>query len=134
MSEGEIAILRREIRDLSDKSDRQHAENRASQAQDRETFQKAIMTQQQTFATAMNEQRNAFQEALNRQFLSQIDLDKKVDRQAALIENCMGDGQPGEGRLGALETAMEVMKKFRWQALTIVAFMMWAIEVWRHGR
>ncbi len=134
MSEGEVVTLRREIRDLSDKSDRQHAENRASQAQDRETFRQAVLLQQQTFAAAMNEQREAFQHSINKQFMYHIELEKKVERQNSLLENIAGDGQPGAGRLGALETSMEIMKKFRWQALTVVAFMMWAVETWRHGR
>jgi hypothetical protein len=133
MSEGEIATLRREIRDLSEKSDRQHMENRQSQAADRETFRLAIQTQQQTFAKAMDEQRNAFQEALNRQFLIHTDLDKRVERHTLQIENCIGDGKPGDGRVGALENAMETMKKFRWQAIAAMSVTMWLIEVWRRN-
>lgn len=133
MSEGEVATLRREIKALSEKSDRQHAENRASQEADRETFRQSIHMQQQTFAAAMSEQRNVFQEAINKQFLEHVQLDKKVDRATTMLESCVGDGQPGSGRVGALETGMEVMKKFRWQALTVIAAVMWAIEVWRHG-
>lgn len=133
MSEGEVAALRREISELSKKSDRQHAENRTSQSQDRETFRVTLQTQQTTFVAAMSAQRDAFQEALNKQFLSHIELDKKVERQAALLKNVAGDGEPGEGRLGVLEAGMETLKKFRWQALTVVALMMWGVEVWRHG-
>lgn len=133
MSEGEVATLRREIKELSEKSDRQHAENRTSQERDRETFRRAIDTQQQTFAAAMSEQRNVFQESINKQFLEHFALDKKVDRAMTMLEGCVGDGQPGSGRVGALEAGMEVMKKFRWQALTVIMAAMWAVEVWRHG-
>lgn len=132
MSEGEIAILRRMILDLSEKSDRQHAQNQTSQQQDRETFRQALTTQQLSFASAMSEQRNLFQEALQKQFLEHFALDKKVDHATIMLEGCIGDGQPGKGRLGVLEEAMETMKKFRWQALTVVAFVMWAAEVWGH--
>jgi hypothetical protein len=133
MSDGEVAILRREIKDLSDKSDRQHAANQKSQQEDRDAFRNALLAQQQTFAAAMNEQRNIFQESINKQFLAHVDLDKKVDRHNTLLESIVGDGQPGEGRLGVLESGMDIMKKFRWQALAVVSLMMWAIEVWRHG-
>lgn len=135
MSEGEIAILHRAIRDLSEKTDRQHAANQASQAQDRDTFRNTIQTQQQTFAAAMNSQREAFQEALNKQFLEHTALDRTVYHHSTMIENIVGDGQPGRGRLGVLETGMELMKKFRWQALAVIALMMWAVETWtHHGR
>jgi len=133
MSDDEVSSLRREIRALSDKSDNQHAANQASQERDRTAFQQAIITQQQTFAAAMNAQRDVFQEALNKQFTLHVDLDKKVDRHTMLLENTVGSGQPGEGRLGVVEAGMETMKKFRWQALAVVSLMMWAIEVWRHG-
>lgn len=132
MSEGEVAILRREINELSKKSDQQHAENRASQEKDRETFRTAIFTQQQTFATAMSEQRDAFQAALSQQLMAHTALDKVVLQHAMLLESAVGDGKPGEGRIGVLEAGMEVMKKFRWQALSVVSLMMWAVETWSH--
>lgn len=132
MSESEIAILRGEIRNLSEKSDKQHAANITSQAQDRETFRAAMQTQQQTFAAAMSQQRDAFQDALNKQFLMHVALDKVVDKHTTLIENCIGDGKPGEGRVGVLEIGMEIMKKFRWQALSVISLLMWAVETWAH--
>jgi hypothetical protein len=134
MSEGEVATLRREIRELSEKSDRQHADNQKSQERDRETFRTALQTQQQTFQATMDSQRNAFQEALNKQFMMHNALDKTVERHELLIGSALGEGNPGEGRIGILELSMETMKKFRWQALTIVALIMWVAEMLRHGR
>ncbi len=134
MSEGEVAILRREIKELSDKTDKQHRDNQRSQYADREAFRATIQAQQTTFQTAMEAQRNAFQDAVNKQFLLHTDLDKLVTKHELLIENALGDGQPGEGRIGVLEAGMETMKKFRWQALAIIALIMWLAETLRHGR
>lgn len=133
MSEGEVAVLRREIKDLSDKADRQHRDNQRSQEADRETFRATMAKQQETFALAMTEQRNAFQEAINKQFLEHVALDKKVERTTLMLEGCMGDGQPGEGRLGRVEEGLELMKKFRWQALSVVSLLMWVSEMWIHS-
>lgn len=134
MSDDEVSILRREIKELSDKVDRQYAASQRSQQEDRDAFSEAIHTQQQTFADAMDKQRDAFQTALNKQFMANVSLDKKVDRHNLLLENIIGDGQPGQGRLGVLEAGMDIMKKFRWQALTVISLMMWGLEVWQHGR
>jgi hypothetical protein len=133
MSDDEVSSLRREIKALSDKTDRQHSENRGNQERDREAFRQALATQQATFAASMAAQRDLFQDAISKQFMLHVELEKKVDKHNMLLEATVGSGQPGEGRLGVLESGMETMKKFRWQALTIVALMMWAIEVWRHG-
>ncbi len=133
MSDSEIAILRNEIKSLSEKTDRQHAENQRNQQRDRDTFRDALAAQQKTFADAMDAQREAFQDALNRQFLSHITLDKTVDRHGTLIENIIGDGQPGEGRVGVLEEAMDTMKKFRWQVAAILAVVTMLVELWRSG-
>jgi hypothetical protein len=128
----EIASLRNEIHNLSAKTDRQHEANQRSQAADRDTFRQAIESQQRTFVAAMDAQRTAFQDALNRQFISHTELDKTVDRHKILIGNIIGEGQPGEGRLGLLEVGMEVMKKFRWQALAVISLLMWVSEVLVH--
>lgn len=133
MSEGEVSILLRQIEALSIKSDRQHEANQRSQVQDRETFRAAITSQQQTFAAAMDFQRTAFQDALNKQFLLHTELDKIVARHDNLLDNLVGDGRPEEGRIGMLEKGMETMKKFRWQALSVVSLVLWAAEVWLHG-
>lgn len=134
MSEGELITLRRDLRGLSEKADRQHEANQDSARQDREAFRLAIQTQQQVFSDAMNTQRNAFQEALARQFAAHSELDKTVDRHNTFIANIIGSGGPNEGRLGVLEASMETMKKFRWQALAILGLLMSVLEALRHGR
>jgi hypothetical protein len=134
MSDAEVSILRREIKELSDKADKQYTASQRSQQEDRDTFREAIHAQQQTFSDAMDKQRDAFQSALNKQFMANVALDKKVDKHNMLLENIVGDGQPGQGRLGVLEAGMDIMKKFRWQALTVISLMMWGLEVWQHGR
>ena len=135
MSDSEIAILRQDLRQLSEKQDRQHQENRQDQERDREAFRQTLYAQQQTFAAAMSEQRQAFQDSINKQFIEHTKLESTVDHFTTMLEGCIGDGQPGSGRLGVVEETVEVLKKFRWQALTIVAVVMWLAELWRghHG-
>lgn len=134
MSESEVALLRREIRALSDKADRQHADNQRAQQAERDAFRTAIQTQQTTFQAAMETLRNNAQEALNKQFALHNELDKTVERHALLLVGIIGEnGAPGEGRVGILENGMETMKKFRWQALSIVSIIMWVAEVYLHG-
>lgn len=111
---------------------RLHTENKESQEADREAFRQAMVTQQQTFMNAMQEQRNLFQDAINKQFVMHVDLEKQVAKSANLLEGVIGNGQPGSGRIGVLEESMEIMKKFRWQALTAMAFSMWLAELWVH--
>lgn len=110
MSESEVEGLRRAIDALSKKTDRQHEENQRSQERERAAF-----------SAAMNEQRQLFQEALNKQFLEHVQLDRKVERSLVMLESCIGDGQPGHGRLGQVEKVVEDLKKFRWQAMAIIA-------------
>lgn len=127
-----ISVLRRELRDLSQKSDRQHAENRESQDKDREAFRNALQTQQNTFSDSMTKQRELFQNALNSQLEQHRQLERTVDQTMSLMKGCVGDGQPGSGRVGALEDSMEIMKKFRWQALAVIMTAMWVLEVVTH--
>jgi hypothetical protein len=133
MSESEIATLRAEIRNLAEKSDRQHSDNQKSQQEDREAFRTALQLQQDTFARALEAQRNTFQDAINKQFQLHTDLNILVTRHALLIENVIGDGQPEKGRLGVVEKGLETMKKFRWQALSVISLVMWVTEMWIHG-
>ena len=55
-------------------------------------------------------------------------LKAKVDESAFLLRMAVGSGQPGEGRLGQLEQTVETLKKFRWQALAIIALILLAVE------
>jgi hypothetical protein len=110
MSEDEVVVLRRDVKTLSDKTDRQHQENQKSQAEDRATF-----------TEAMNKQRNDFQQALNLDTIERYRLE-------SLIVNCVGDGQPGKGRLGQVEEAIETLKKFRWQALAAIFALLYVLE------
>lgn len=113
MSESEIAQLRAMIQGLSEKADRQHAENLLQMAQEREAFTRAI-----------NEQRNAFQNALNTQHLEHTELVGKVNQLSDHLRVCIGEGQPGQGRLGAAELAIEKLKKFMWQATAVIAMLL----------
>lgn len=110
MSEGEVSRLSKAIEELSKKTDRQHEDNQKQAARDRETF-----------ADAMNKQRELFQEALNKQFLEAVALDRKVERSHVLLEQCVGNGHPGEGRLGIAENTIEMLLKFRWQATAVIS-------------
>lgn len=113
--------LRKMIQELAEQNRKQHEENLRAQAAEREAFVKTINDQRQTFQEAINEQRDVFQEALNKQFVAHIELSKQVTVMDTTLKLCIGSGQPGEGRLGSIEMALEKLKQFRWQTLAILA-------------
>jgi len=117
MSEGEVQRLSEAIKALSEKTDRQHKDNQDRASKDRETF-----------AHAMNKQRELFQEALNKQFLEHVELARSVSEGNALLKVCVGTGQPGEGRVGALEGTVETLKKFRWQSLAAIMTFLYLLD------
>lgn len=110
MLDGEVLALCKDVKVLSDKADRQHMENQKMHAADREAFREAV-----------NNQRDDFQKALNTQYLESRDMQ-------GLVRSCLGDGQPGQGRLGRLEEVVETLKKFRWQALAAIFALLYALE------
>lgn len=109
MSEGEVQRLSAAIAALSAKTDLQHADNQKQASKDRETF-----------AEAMSKQRELFQQALNEQFLEHVTLAGKVESSHQLLKQCVGDGQPGEGKIGVIERNVELLMKFRWQATALI--------------
>ncbi len=49
-------------------------------------------------------------------------VDRKQDKSLLLLKQVVGDdGEPGKGRLGLAEAAIENLKKFRWQAIAIIS-------------
>jgi hypothetical protein len=117
MGEGEVESVRRAIEDLSRKTEAQHQDNQRTSRKDREAF-----------LAAMTQQRDLFQEALNKQFLEHMELVRSVDKGFILVELCVGTGKPGEGRLGQVEETVEMLKKFRWQALALLAAVLWLAD------
>jgi hypothetical protein len=122
------STLHSQLNALSEKVDRMHKENRDRQEMDRDTFRDALATQQTTFTAAMNAQREAFSAALAHQYSEHVAIVTQVNKMTEAVKMVLGNGQPGEGRLGALETAVETLKKFRWQALAVIGVLMWATE------
>lgn len=124
MSEGEVTQLRRDIAALSAKADKQYE---ASQKQ-HEANQQDREVDRRVFQQAIELQKNAMQEAINKQFLEYVALDKKVESGNILLKLAVGTGQAGEGRVGALEKAVETLQKFRWQTLAIIALLLLLAE------
>lgn len=103
---------------------RYHEDNQRDRARDRETFSKAMEEQREIFRESLDKQADAFQAAIDKLFLEIREMDKKVLQGELQLKFVMGDGSPGQGRLGKLEDMVETIKKFRWQVIAVVSFVL----------
>ncbi len=117
MSEGEVAQLRRMIEAVQEENRRMHADAQQSRREEREMFQQSLAKLQESFVTALKEMTN-----------QQTVLNGTLAAHGVLLAQCMGTGQPGEGRLGLAEGAIEDLKKVKWQLIAVVTVLLYMVD------
>ncbi len=115
MSDTEVDGLRRDMKEM-------HKQNQNDRKEDRTAL-----------TDAMREQGDRFERGLESLRQDLIPIRDQGMKNGFTVEQLVGDGSEGAGRIGRIEIVMEKLKQFRWQALGIIGFVGYLVDhFWHH--